>query len=111
MTFHHATLAAAVIGGICGQLLLKAGSVGASDVWMQLTRVPTVIGLGFYGISAILYLVSLQTIPVSVAFPSVALSYAVIAIIGGVYWQEPIGWSQIAGITMIVAGVAMLYRH
>lgn len=111
MTLHHGTLAAAVIGGICGQLLLKAGSVGATDLWTQLVRVPTLVGLAFYGVSAILYLMSLQTIPVSVAFPSVAISYAVIALIGALYWQEPIGWYQAAGIAMIVGGVVMLYRH
>lgn len=111
MTAHHAALAAAVIGGICGQLLLKAGSVGASDLFTQLSRLPTLLGLGFYGASAILYLVALQVIPVSIAFPSVALSYAVIAIIGAVYWNEPVGWQQAAGIVLIFGGVVMLYRH
>lgn len=111
MTSHHVALAAAVIGGICGQLLLKAGSVGASDLLTQLTRLPTVLGLGFYAASAILYLVALQVIPVSIAFPSVALSYAVIAIIGAVYWNEPVGWQQATGIVMIFGGVVMLYRH
>lgn len=111
MTLHHAALAAAIIGGIFGQLLLKAGSVGASDLMTQLMRWPTIAGLAFYGASAILYLVSLQVIPVSVAFPSVALSYAVIAIIGAVYWQEPVGWQQMVGIMLIFGGVVMLYRH
>jgi small multidrug resistance pump len=111
MTKHHAALMAAIIGGIFGQLLLKAGSVGATDLWTQLARVPTWAGLACYGGSAILYLVALQVIPVSIAFPSVALSYAVIAIIGAVYWQEPVGWQQALGIALIFGGVVMLYRH
>ena len=111
MNLHHAALAAAVIGGIFGQLLLKAGSTGTSDLFTQLTRLPTLAGLACYGGSAILYLVALQAIPVSIAFPSVALSYAVIAVIGAIYWQEPVGWQQAVGIAMIFGGVVMLYRH
>jgi multidrug transporter EmrE-like cation transporter len=111
MNVHHAALAAAVIGGIFGQLLLKAGSIGTTDLVSQLARPATLVGLGCYGASAILYLVALQAIPVSVAFPSVAISYAIIAVLGAWLWAEPLGWQQAAGIAMIVVGVALLYRH
>lgn len=110
MTAHHAALAAAIVAGICGQLLLKSGAVGATDLWGQLMRVPTMLGLAFYVGSALAYLVALQGIPVSIAFPSVAVSYVAIAVLGAVLWAEPIGWSQAAGIALICAGVALLYR-
>lgn len=110
MTAHHAALAAAIAAGICGQLLLKWGAVGASDLWTQLLRVPTMLGLACYVGSALAYLVALQGIPVSVAFPSVAVSYVAIAVLGALLWAEPVGWSQAAGIAMICAGVALLYR-
>jgi small multidrug resistance pump len=110
MSIHHLSLAAAVLGGICGQLLLKAGSVGATDVWSQLMRPASLIGLASYGLSAIAYMVALQAIPVSIAFPSVASSYAIIAVLGAVLWAEPIGWSQAAGIALICLGVILLYR-
>jgi small multidrug resistance pump len=111
VTAHHAALAAAVLGGIFGQLLLKAGSVGATDLWAQLLRLPTLLGLACYGASAIAYLVALQQIPVSIAFPSVAISYAVIAVLGAVLWAEPVGWPQAMGIALICAGVVLLYRN
>ncbi len=110
MTAHHLSLAAAVLGGICGQLLLKAGSVGATDIWTQLLRPASLFGLASYGLSAIAYMVALQTIPVSIAFPSVASSYAIIAVLGAVLWSEPIGWAQAAGIALICLGVVLLYR-
>jgi small multidrug resistance pump len=110
MTGYHLALALAVLGGIGGQLILKAGSVDAADTVSQLMRWQTIVGLAFYAASAILYLVALRRIPVSIAFPSVAVSYAIIAALGWLWWQEPIGWAQAAGIAMICAGVVLLYQ-
>ncbi len=110
MTRHHVALAAAVFGGICGQLLLKTGAVGATDVWGQLMRPASILGLACYGLSAIGYMFALQVIPVSIAFPSVATSYVIIAVLGAVMWSEPIGLPQAAGIGLICAGVVLLYR-
>jgi small multidrug resistance pump len=110
MTAFHAALALAVLGGIGGQLLLKAGSVGATDTLSQLARWPTLLGLAFYAASAMLYLIALRKIPVSIAFPSVAASYAIIAALGWLVWHEPMGWPQVAGIALICAGVVLLYQ-
>jgi len=110
VSLHHLALAAAVLGGVVGQLLLKTGSVGTDSLWAQLARPATLLGLACYGGSAIAYLVALQRIPVSIAFPSVALSYVVIAALGAWLWAEPIGASKAVGIGLIVVGVVMLYR-
>lgn len=107
---YYVALAAAILGGIGGQLLLKAGSVGAQGTWDQFMRLPTLVGLGFYAVSAVLYVIALRRIPVSLAFPSVSISYAVIAVIGYLLWSEPMGWPQVAGIALICTGVMLLYR-
>jgi undecaprenyl phosphate-alpha-L-ara4N flippase subunit ArnE len=107
---YYLALAAGDRGGIGGQLLLKAGSVGAQSTIAQFMRLPTLIGLGFYAFSAVLYVIALRRIPVSLAFPSVSISYAVIALLGYVLWSEPVGWSQVAGIVLICTGVVLLYR-
>lgn len=109
MTLYHLALAAAIVGGICGQLLLKAGSVGAESTIAQFMRLPTIAGLGFYAFSAILYVIALRKIPVSLAFPSVSISYAIIAVLGFWLWSEPLGWPQGLGILLICTGVVMLY--
>lgn len=110
MTLHHGALAAAIVAGIGGQLLLKAGAVGATALWDQLLRWPTVAGLACYMGSALCYLVALQGIPVSVAFPSVAVGYVAIAVLGPLLWSEPFGATQMAGIALICAGVLLLHR-
>lgn len=110
MTAYHLALALAIAGGIAGQLLLKTGSVGAQDTLSQLMRPATILGLAFYGASAMFYLVALRRIPVSIAMPSVAVSYVIIATLGWLIWSEPIGTYQIAGIVLICAGVLLLYQ-
>jgi small multidrug resistance pump len=107
---YYLALAGAIAGGIGGQLLLKAGSVGAQSTIAQFMRLPTMIGLGFYAFSAVLYVIALRKIQVSLAFPSVSVSYAVIALLGYLLWNEPVGWSQVAGIALICTGVVLLYR-
>ena len=107
MALAYLVLAAAIVCGIGGQLLLKAGA-SAPDLLGQLLRPTTIIGLGFYGAAAFLYIIALRKIPVSVAFPSVSLSYAIVAVLGHVLWNEPFGWGQIAGIVMICGGVLVL---
>ncbi len=107
---YYLALAAAILGGIGGQLLLKAGSVGAQSTIDQFMRLPTLVGLGFYAVSAVLYVIALRRIPVSLAFPSVSVSYAVIALLGYLLWSEPLGWAQVAGIALICTGVVLLYR-
>lgn len=110
MTPHHLALAAAILGGVLGQLLLKAGSVDATSLSAQLSRPATLAGLACYAGSAIAYLVALQRIPVSVAFPSVSVSYVAIAALGALLWGEPLGWTKLAGVLLICAGVSLLYR-
>jgi drug/metabolite transporter (DMT)-like permease len=48
---------------------------------------------------------------VSIAFPSVAASYAVVAVVAHVLWNEPVGWPQLAGIVLIGSGVLLIYQH
>ena len=46
--------------------------------------------------------------PVSVAFPSVSLSYAIVAVLGHFLFGEPFGIKQIGGIALIVGGVVLI---
>ena len=55
-------------------------------------------GLALYGSAAFLYIIALRKIPVSVAFPSVSLSYAIVAVLGHFLFGEPFGIKQIGGI-------------
>jgi drug/metabolite transporter (DMT)-like permease len=69
------------------------------------------IGLTVYIVAALCYILALKKIPVSIAFPSVAASYAVVAVLAHVLWNEPLGWPQLAGIVLIGSGVLLIHQH
>ena len=79
MMIYYVVLGMSILAGIAGQMLLKAGA-DAPNLVAQILRPSTLIGLAFYGSAAFLYIFALRKIPLSVAFPSVSLSYAVVAV-------------------------------
>ena len=69
----------------------------------------TVVGLVVYGFGALFYIVAIKRIPVSIAFPSVSLSYIAVAVCAHYLWNEPLGWAQFGGIVLIGGGVLLLH--
>lgn len=110
MSLHWLALFAAIASSLVGQVLLKAGAeaAGAASFLSQLLRWQTVLGIGFYGAGALLYILALRKIPMSVALPTTAVSYVVIAIIGWWFFAEPLGAQKLAAIALIVTGVVLL---
>ena len=93
-----------------GQLFLKTGAMRSASGLMQFIDLYTLLGLACYGLSAVLYIVVIKKIPLSRAYPTVALSYAVVAIAAHFLWHERIGFSQLAGIAFIWGGILLIYR-
>lgn len=107
MNYNWVALGLAIATSMVGQTLLKAGA-GAPSFLAQLFDIRTMIGLGLYGGSAMLYIVALRKLPMSVALPCTAVSYIVAALIGHYAFAEPLGVPKIAGIGMICLGVLIL---
>ncbi|NDH60131.1 MAG: multidrug transporter [Alphaproteobacteria bacterium] len=107
MTIYYVALGIGILAGIGGQILLKAGA-DAPDFVSQVLRPSTLCGLALYGSAAFLYIVALRKIPVSVAFPSVSVSYALVAILGHFIFGEPFGLKQIGGLALIMGGVVLI---
>ena len=101
-------LAAAILFGVAGQLLLKAGAASGGIV-EQFLKPVTIAGLGFYGCAGILYTLALRGIPVSVAFPSVSASYILVLVAARLWLNEPILPTQMAGVVLIMSGITLLY--
>src|SRR3712207_6215875 len=112
MTAAWLVLAAAIVSSLVGQVLLKAGAHGAvtasAGFLDQLLRWQTVIELACYGGAALLYIVALRKIPMSVALPSTAASYVVIALVGHFAFGEALGPQKVMAIALISAGVVVL---
>lgn len=108
MIHHWAALLAAICISVTGQLLLKAGAVGERGVIEQVLRWQTLVGLCCYGAASVFYILAIRRIPISVAMPMVAVSYALIAVLGHMIWNEPMTLLHVAGIALVCGGVVVL---
>jgi small multidrug resistance pump len=106
----YLSLLLGILLGVAGQFLLKAGADGESLSAQYFSPEP-ILGLVLYAAAALCYMFALREIPVSVAFPSVSISY--ILVVGIAYWRydEPLGWSKLTGVLLICAGVALVARQ
>jgi small multidrug resistance pump len=111
MSIYYTSLVAAISFGIGGQIALKSAAEESATIIAQFLNPLTIIGLAIYIAAAICYILALKKIPVSVAFPSVAASYAVVAVLAHILWNEPLGWPQLAGIVLIGSGVLLIHQH
>ncbi len=111
VAIYYVSLVGAILFGIAGQIALKSGALGSQSVAAQFVNPLTLLGLAVYAFAAVCYVVALKKIPVSVAFPSVAASYAVVAVIAHLLWNEPFGWPQLGGLLLIGGGIVLIHQH
>jgi small multidrug resistance pump len=100
-------LLAAISVSMGAKTLLKSGS-RAPDLMAQLFDWHTIIGLSFYGLAAMLYIVALRKIPLSIALPATAISYIAAALVGHFVFGEHLSLTHVAAIGLIGAGVVLL---
>ena len=108
MTLAYLALAASILIGVGGQVCLKLGAANAGSVAEQFMRWQTISGLLLYIVSGIVYIIAVRKIPVMIAFPSVSLSYVLMAGIDYFWFKEALGLAQLAGIALIIGGVTLL---
>jgi small multidrug resistance pump len=107
---YYGALLASILLGVLGQIALKAGAERSSGMMAQFLNPFTIAGLAVYALAAVFYIVAIKRIPISLAFPSVSLSYVAVAIIAHVVWGEPLGLPQFAGIALIAGGILLLHQ-
>jgi len=74
------------------------------------TSIPMIGGLALYGIGAAMMVLALQHGELSVLYPVISLSYVWVAILSVLIFHEHMNVFRIAGISVIIAGVAILGR-
>lgn len=108
-------LCCTVIGALA-QVLLKfgAGHLSHPSLWQAamgiLTNPYLFFGYACYGIFAALLVVALRDGELSLLYPVIALNYAWVSILSVVIFHEQMNALKIAGVTVIIAGVAVLGR-
>jgi small multidrug resistance pump len=111
MTPYYLALLASIGLGIVGQVVLKFGTErGDGSLAGQFLNPVTIGGLAVYFIAAMLYIAAIKRIPISIAYPSISISYAAVALIAHYLWGEPLGLQQVAGLALITGGILVLHH-
>lgn len=102
--------------GIIGQMLLKSGSLQASEktglkfYLSAFASFPTLAGLFCYVVSSLLWIYLLRVVPLSWAYPMISISYVVVVFLSRLFFQEPISAARWAGVFLICSGVILVAR-
>lgn len=102
-------LIVAIALGVAGQHFFKASVGTGAGGLLAMLNGRLLIGLSLYGLSTVAYLLALRSLPLSVAFPSLALGYAAVAWIGCRWHGEQLAWWQVGGLILVIAGVSLLH--
>ena len=91
---------------------MSAGRADSSDlksIYLQaLLNSYVWLGIGFYGLSAVIWLWVLTRLPVSVAYPMVSLGFILTMLIGKFFLYENVSWQAALGGALILIGVTLI---
>lgn len=110
-----------VLLNAAAQIVLKQGmrSIGAFafsldnliPISLKVGMNPFVwLGISFYGISVVVWLLVLSRVQVSYAYPMLSIGYIVAALAGKALFGEPVDMVRWAGILTICVGVYLITR-
>lgn len=97
---------------VIANLLMKMGAsgmdAGAAGFIARLFSWRVMLGLGFFGTAAMIYLVILSWIPLNVAQSFAAAQFVAVILASSFVLSEPINSVQWVGITCIAFGIAVV---
>ena len=103
-----------------GQLMLKSamneiGRIGVQELGSpgstvaRAAREPRLwTGLGLFGVSALFWLVVLSRVPLSVAYPSVGMSYVFVVLFSRLWLHEHVPPLRWVGAGIVVVGIVII---
>src|SRR5579864_1993329 len=103
---------ACTILGAAAQMLMKTGLAHLSPPGLMgyLTSVPLFAGYALYGLNTVLMVFALRDGELSILYPIIALTYVWVAILSVVFFHESLNFFKVVGISVVVAGVAVMGR-
>lgn len=116
-----ALVAVAVLLGTAGQILLKAGTNAIGHFEFTLSNVlpvglrvalePRIMGgVTCYAVGMVVWIMALSRTDVSVAYPMLSVGFALNALLAWWLLGETLSLQRIAGIAVIMVGVALVAR-
>ncbi|WP_433744920.1 EamA family transporter [Falsibacillus pallidus] len=95
-----------------GQIVLKLGANHPStrDGILGFFTLYNILGLGLYGLSAVMWMLVLRKVELSYAYPMVSLGYVLVVIASYYIFGESINTLRVAGLVFIMIGIVFISR-
>jgi multidrug transporter EmrE-like cation transporter len=107
-------LIAAAISAV-GQLMLKYAMIRHGGIqfnplglWSLITEPRLIFAMVLYAGALLMWLQVLSKVPLSAAYPMLAITYVIVPLLSVYFFNEKIHQHQVIGIFLILAGVAMI---
>ena len=99
--------------GAAAQVLIKLGAnaLPHPGLWQMITSLHLLGGYSLYGMSTVLLVLALREGELSLLYPVISLTYVWVTVLSVAVFHETLTPLKIAGILLIVAGVAVLGRN
>lgn len=109
----YGLLLVAISIGSVGQLLLKHGmsqrpGFRLGDFALLIRDCPVIGGFFCYGVSTLLYLKTLATLHLSIAYPTVSLGYVLVIVLSRMLLKEPVCPARWFAVFIICVGVVLV---
>ncbi len=96
-----------------GQLFFKMGANSAGEVsfsnLLQLLNVYIIVGLFFYAIGSIFWIIALSKADLSFVYPFIALTFIIVYAFSILMLKEPFHASRMIGTAIIILGLCVLF--
>src|SRR5215813_12439228 len=97
--------------GAAAQILMKTGMANFTPTLPGIvTNIPLIAGYSLYGMNTLMLVLALKDGELSMLYPIIALTYVWVTLLSYFVLHEQANWYKNLGITVIVAGVAVLGR-
>jgi drug/metabolite transporter (DMT)-like permease len=105
-----ALVALCTVFGAAAQILIKHGANGlaSGSPLAMITNLPLLAGYSLYGLSTLLLILALRDGELSILYPVISLTYVWVTLLSYLFFKESMNAWKLAGVGVIVAGVAML---
>jgi len=109
MFFSYLCLAFSVLAGAVAQILLKIGALNhVKNNSILFFEKFTLIGFFLYFVAGLAYVVALRKVPLTIAFPSVSLSYFFVSFAAHIVLGESFTSTNFLALALISAGILIL---
>lgn len=110
MSFQHFVLTVLTVLALSiGQILFKLAARGLEGTGSLMGQIVSNhylwIALTVYAVATVFWIGLLRQIPLSLAYPFVALAFFIVPVLGHWFLDEPLRWQNLVGALAIVIGV------